>query len=215
MDATAIILSGGKSSRMGTNKALLKINEMTNIERIITRLQTGFPNPVLVTNDPEAYRFLGIKTIGDHFQGKGPIAGIHAGLCASSTELNVVAACDMPFISVKLAAALVEKIQNYDAVIPVIGGRQQPLFAVYKKKLAGVMEECLKADRLRIKDLLDSVNALYLTEQELKVELSLDRIFFNMNNPYEYEEALQLAREERTSGWCGYEAGTIDISKQL
>jgi molybdopterin-guanine dinucleotide biosynthesis protein A len=198
MNAGAIILAGGKSTRMGTNKALLKIKEVPNIERILTVLRPSFPQPVLVTNDPELYHFLGIKTVKDYFPGKGPLAGIHAGLVTSPYEVNVSAACDMPFVSAELAAALIEKSHHYDAVIPVIGGKQQPLFAVYKKTLIDVIEEKLKNDQLRMKDLLNAVNVLYVTEQELKVDADFERIFFNMNHPHEYEEALQLVE---TNTW--------------
>lgn len=195
MDAGAIILAGGKSTRMGTNKALLKIKETPNVERILTALRPHFPHPILVTNDPDLYHFLGIKTCTDYFPGKGPLAGIHAGLSASPYEVNVSAACDMPFVSAELAKALVEKSQGYDAVIPVIGGKQQPLFAVYKKSLISVIEEKLQNDQLRMKDLLSEVNVHYVTEQCLKVEGRLERIFFNMNHPHEYEEALRLAED--------------------
>jgi molybdopterin-guanine dinucleotide biosynthesis protein A len=192
MDAGAIILAGGKSTRMGTNKALLKIQDTPNVERIVNVLRPDFPHSVLVTNDPDHYHFLGVKTVKDYFPGKGPLAGIHAGLSASPYEVNVSVACDMPFVSAETALALVEKSQGYDAVIPVIGGKQQPLFAVYKKALIDVIEDKIKKDKLRMKDLLKEVNVLYVTEQELMVEDSFERIFFNMNHPYEYEEALQL-----------------------
>jgi molybdopterin-guanine dinucleotide biosynthesis protein A len=193
MNAGAIILAGGKSTRMGTNKALLKIQDTPNVERIVNVLRPDFPHPVLVTNNPDPYHFLGVKTVKDYFPGKGPLAGIHAGLIASPYEVNVSAACDMPFVSAELAMALIEKSHHYDAVIPVIGGKQQPLFAVYKKTLIDVIEEKIKNDKLRMKDLLNVVNVLYVTEQELKVDDSFERIFFNMNHPHEYEEAVQLA----------------------
>lgn len=198
MDAGAIILSGGKSTRMGTNKALLKIQDMPNVERIVNVLRPDFPHPVLVTNDPDLYHFLGVNTVKDYFPGKGPLAGIHAGLIASPYEVNVSAACDMPFVSAELARALIEKSHHYDAVIPVVGGKQQPLFAVYKKTLIDVIEEKIKNDKLRMKDLLNEVNVLYVTEQELKVDDNFERIFFNMNHPHEYEEALQLAQDKHS-----------------
>src|SRR3954469_4803909 len=109
MKAAAIILSGGKSSRMGTNKALLKINEKTNIKRITDTLKVLFNDIILVTNDPEDYQFLGVKMVSDHYPGQGPLAGVHAGLLASPHETNFVVACDMPFVSVGLAELLVKK----------------------------------------------------------------------------------------------------------
>jgi molybdopterin-guanine dinucleotide biosynthesis protein A len=197
MKAAAIILSGGKSSRMGTNKALLKINEKTNIERISDRLKPLFDDIILVTNDLEQYEFLGLKIVSDQFPGMGPLAGVHAGLKASEYETNFIVACDMPFVSGELAQALVDKSSDYDAVIPVINGKQQPLFAVFQKRAAIEVEQCIKQERLRMKHLLDRLNVLYVTEKDLEINSSLDleRVFFNMNHPNEYEEALKWAED--------------------
>jgi len=120
MKASAIILAGGKSSRMGTNKALLKINEKTNIERMADKLKLFFDDIILVTNDSEQYEFLELKTAADHYPGMGPLAGVHAGLLASDYDLNFIVACDMPFVSAELAEALVNSCGHFDAVIPVI-----------------------------------------------------------------------------------------------
>jgi molybdenum cofactor guanylyltransferase len=196
MKAAAIILSGGKSSRMGTNKALLKINEKTNIERISDRLKPHFDDIILVTNNFEQYEFLRLKMAVDQFPGMGPLAGIHAGLAASNYETNFIVACDMPFVSGELAKVLVNNSSHYDAVIPVINGRQQPLFAVFQKNVAIEVEKCIKQEQLRMKHLLDHLNVLYITEKDLKKYSSIDleRVFFNMNNPSEYEDAKKWAK---------------------
>lgn len=196
MDVGAVILAGGKSSRMGTNKALLKINEMTGIERIIRELSPVFRNPILVTNNPESYQFLRLRLTQDHFPGKGPLAGIHAGLMASSHEVNLITACDMPFVSAALAWELVNKIRDYDVVVPVIMGRQHPLFSVFKKKVALEIEDSIKNDHLSMKQLLEKLNVLYVTEHDLDNKVNLERIFFNMNSPNEYEKAKNWARPE-------------------
>jgi molybdenum cofactor guanylyltransferase len=191
MDAGVIILSGGKSSRMGTNKALLKIAEKPNVERIKEELANKFEKFLLVTNDLEAYQFLEIPMITDEFPGHGPLAGIHAGLKSAETEINLVVACDMPFISAGLGSILVENSKEYDAVIPVIAGKQHPLFAVYHKRILPILENCLESDRLRIKHMLEAVNVLYMNEKDFRQysESSLERIFFNMNHPDEYLNA--------------------------
>lgn len=199
MKAAAIILSGGKSSRMGTNKALLKINEKTNIERIADTLRLLFDELILVTNDPETYKFLEVKIVNDHYPGMGPLAGVHAGLIASNYDLNFVVACDMPFVSGELAEALVNNGAHYDAVIPVLNGRQQPLFSVFQKRTADQIGECINNERLRMKHLLDDLHVLYMTEQELQAysSVDLDRVFFNMNHPNEYEEAKKWAESNQ------------------
>jgi molybdopterin-guanine dinucleotide biosynthesis protein A len=199
MKAAAIILSGGKSSRMGTNKALLKINEKTNIERIRDTLKCHFEEMVLVTNDPEIYGFLDVKITQDHYPGMGPLAGLHAGLLASDFDINLLVACDMPFVSAKLAEELVSKMEHYDAVIPVINGIQHPLFSVFKKSSAQAAAACIEQGNLRMKQLLKQLNVLYLSEKELSSfnQMELERVFFNMNHPNEYEDAKQWAINER------------------
>jgi molybdopterin-guanine dinucleotide biosynthesis protein A len=197
MKAAAIILSGGKSSRMGTNKALLKINEKTNIERIRDRLKPHFDDIILVTNNSEDYQFLGLKMINDLYPGMGPLAGVHAGLNASDYEVNVIVACDMPFVSGELAEILATKLGNYDAVVPVIHGMQHPLFSVFKKGMAATFENCIRGERLRMKHLLDHVNTLYVTEKDLPGFNDLEHIFFNMNNPEEYQDALRQEEDHQ------------------
>lgn len=199
MNAAAIILSGGKSSRMGTNKALLKINEQTNIERISESLKSLFEDIILVTNNPKQYEFLDVKMATDHYPGMGPLAGLHAGLLASKYEVNFLAACDMPFVSAELAAALIRLCGEYDAVIPVINGKQHPLFAVFKKIAAEKAADCIKAGNLRMKQLLEQLNVRYVTENELEgiTLIDIERVFFNMNHPNEYEAAKKWAEAEQ------------------
>jgi molybdopterin-guanine dinucleotide biosynthesis protein A len=198
MKAAAIILAGGKSSRMGTNKALLKINEKTNIERIINHLKLLFDDLILVTNDVGQYDFLEVQMVPDQYPGMGPLAGVHAGLNASNYDVNLVVACDMPFISGELAEALISNTSNYDAVIPVINGKQHPLFAVYQKRVAKSVEERLQSGHLRMKHLLDDLNVLYVTEKELETysPIELEKVFFNMNHPEEYVEAKKWAESK-------------------
>lgn len=198
MKAAAIILAGGKSSRMGTNKALLKINEKTNIERIVEQLKLLFDNLILVTNDVKTYEFLDVQMVPDQYPGMGPLAGVHAGLNVSNYDVNLVVACDMPFISSELAEALLANASNYDAVIPVINGKQHPLFAVYQKQVAKMVEERIQSGQLRMKHLLDDLNVLYVTEKELATysPITLEKVFFNMNHPEEYVEAKKWAESD-------------------
>ncbi|MEH7111020.1 molybdenum cofactor guanylyltransferase [Neobacillus niacini] len=198
MKAAAIILSGGKSSRMGTNKALLKLNEKTTVERMVDTLKVYFDDIILVTNETDAYQFLGVKMVPDHYQGMGPLAGFHAGLKASNYDVNFIVACDMPFVSGELAATLVEKIEHYDALIPVINGKKQTLCGVFQKKIVTKIEECIENGRLPIKHLLDHLNVLYLSEKDLQVysNIDIERVFFNMNHPHEYEDAKKWVKAD-------------------
>lgn len=196
MKAAAIILSGGKSSRMGTNKALLKLNEKTTIERMVDILKVYFDDIILVTNDMDSYQSLGVKMVVDHYPGKGPLAGFHAGLMASDYDVNFIVACDMPFISGELASTLVNQIDHYEALVPVINGKMQTLCAVFQKKTVNKIAECIENGRLSIKQFLAHLNVLYVTEKDLEIYSSIDieRVFFNMNHPHEYEDAKRWLR---------------------
>ncbi|MFN7250503.1 MAG: molybdenum cofactor guanylyltransferase [Anaerobacillus sp.] len=197
MKAGAIILAGGKSSRMGTNKALLPIDGVTNIERIKNILAEVFEEIIIVANDEAAYRFLNLPIIKDKVLDKGPLAGIQAGLLAAKYETNLIIACDMPFISPLVAIKLVKESNDYDAVVPVISGKQHPLFAVYKKAILPTLDDCLQTDQLRIKNLLDRVHVKYNTEDDLldKEIDKLDQVFYNMNQPWEYEKVVNLTKK--------------------
>ncbi|OCA82334.1 molybdenum cofactor guanylyltransferase [Bacillus sp. FJAT-27225] len=198
MKATAILLSGGKSSRMGTNKALLDIGGKPNIERIRDELAGIFDEIILVTNDPGQYEFLNVRTVADDFPGKGPLAGIHAGLKASSYDTGFVVACDMPFVSGDLAESLIRRLGNHDAIVPMIGGTHHPLFAVYKKSIIKEIQSCIEEGRLRIKDLLRNIDAVYIDKKELQTysAISLEKVFFNMNHPEEYEYARKAVKDK-------------------
>lgn len=195
MKAGAIILSGGRSSRMGTNKALLPIAEKTNIERIRDELYSLFDHIILVTNEPERYGFLKLKMVPDEHPGKGPLAGVHAGLKASDYEENIVVACDMPFVSAEIAGTLAKNLKSYDALVPVIEGKRHPLFAAYQKRVVGEAESRLKAGELRMGDFLEALHTRYLEENDLMAygASNLERVFFNMNHPEEYDKARKWA----------------------
>src|SRR5450631_2052532 len=103
---TGVILAGGASSRMGKNKALMKIGEQTLIERVYAIMASLFPDVIIVTNTPELYAFIPSRTAADLYPGSGSLAGLHAGLSAGSTERIFVAACDMPFLNPTLIRLL-------------------------------------------------------------------------------------------------------------
>ena len=191
MMATAIILAGGKSSRMGTNKALLPIEGKAVIEVIKETLTPFFSDLLLVTNDFPTFEFLEIPMVKDVYVGKGPLSGIHTGLENSKSDLNLFVACDMPFVSGELANHLVNLCRHYDAVIPNINGKLHPLFSVFRKSTLAKVEQCLQEDRLRMKDLLEELQVLYVNELEIQnvVVGNIEKIFYNMNYPLEYQKA--------------------------
>lgn len=196
MEATAIILAGGKSSRMGTNKALLTIKGKTVIERITDELKPIVKKMVIVTNSFEEYEFLNIPMVEDEWKGFGPLAGIHAGLTASQTERNLIVACDMPFISPNLGSVLLEELEEYDTVVPEISGQLHPLFAAYKRDVVNEVKNALEKEQLRIRSIFEHFHVKIMSEQELcrsGFEIQ-ESDFFNMNHPEEYEQAKKMGK---------------------
>ncbi|RXJ01901.1 molybdenum cofactor guanylyltransferase [Anaerobacillus alkaliphilus] len=198
MNAGLILLSGGKSSRMGTNKALLPIEGKANIERIVDSLGDEFTDRVLVTNSPDEYALLKekVKIVTDIYPGLGPLSGIHAGLLASSAEYNVVVACDMPFVSKKLARLLVEKSVGYQAAVPRFNGMRQPLFAVYHKSIVSEIEQFLKGNDFRVNNLWGKVKMLWVEDESLQSIPEVEKAFFNMNYPEEYDQVKKWVSKE-------------------
>ena len=199
MQATGIINAGGKSSRMGTNKALLMINGKTVIEQIAAELKKVVSSIIIVTNSFEQYEFLGLPMVEDKWKDKGPLAGIHAGLSASKTEKNLVVACDMPFVSSDLGKVLINYLDEYQAAVPNISGQLHPLFAAYRKDVKEEINRSLENEQLRIRQFLQSVQAKIVTEDDLK-ELKFPyeaSHFFNMNHPEEFEEAIEIAKRKQ------------------
>jgi molybdopterin-guanine dinucleotide biosynthesis protein A len=200
MEATGIILAGGKSSRMGTNKALLKMEGKAVIERIVEELQKVVDSMMIVTNSFEEYAYLNLPMVKDEWKGMGPLAGIHAGLTASQTEKNLVVACDMPFISPKLGTLLLSQLgEDFQVVIPEISGQLHPLFAAYRKEVKEEAQKALESDQRRIRSIFNHLKVKIMTESDLKDIgfLFQDRDFYNMNYPNEYEEAKYMIKQQK------------------
>ncbi|KAB2332444.1 molybdenum cofactor guanylyltransferase [Bacillus mesophilum] len=194
METTGIILAGGKSSRMGTNKALLQIDGKTVIERIAEELATIVDHVIVVTNTPEDYAFLQLPMIADRYIGKGPLAGIEAGLSLSATEKNLIVACDMPFISASLGSYLLSKLDDYQAAVPERDGQKHPLFAAYRREARNCAEMFLKEEKLAIRNMLNYIQTVYIRVESMKIPIN-ELTLFNMNYPEEYKKAAQISSE--------------------
>ncbi|MGI8385830.1 molybdenum cofactor guanylyltransferase [Robertmurraya sp. P23] len=194
LSRTGIILAGGQSSRMGQNKALMMIDGVPVIERIANELEKISDELLIVTNTFHTYEYLNIPMVEDEQKGKGPIAGIQAGLKASRSEKNLIVACDMPFISLSLGEFLLEELEGYQAAIPKLDGRIHPLFGAYRKDALQAVSQSLERNELRIMCLLQNLHVRYISEDILRRKgiVVKDTAVFNMNDQIEYEKALKL-----------------------
>ncbi len=154
--ATAIVLAGGKSSRMGVDKSLLAINGRPMIAQIVRQLEGSFDEVIIGANDPAKYAFLQHPVIPDVETNRGPLMGIYSCLLASRSEVNFVTACDIPEMNLRLIHNMINLTRDADVVMPVKqGGRHEPLYAVYRKSVAGAAERVLNNNGRRIIEILD------------------------------------------------------------
>lgn len=197
MNATGIILAGGNSSRMGANKALLKIGNTTVIEKIVEEMKMITDELIVVTNTFDDFQFLGLPLVADIRNGLGPLAGLEAGLMASSNECNMITACDMPFISQSLGRTLLQHLATYEAVVPRVDGGLHPLFAAYRKSCLTEIQYSLDHNQLSIRSFYDRIHLKVLDESSSKFEFD-SMSLFNMNEPKEYEKAVQYDKIKMT-----------------
>ncbi|MDD2273086.1 MAG: molybdenum cofactor guanylyltransferase [Desulfuromonadaceae bacterium] len=186
-EVTGVILAGGASSRMGKNKALLKVGEQFLIERVYTSIAALFHDVILVTNTADIYSFIPCPKVPDVYPGAGSIAGLHAGLHASGTERIFAVACDMPFLNAELIRFLCKDAEAYDAVVPLDrSGRLEPLHALYAKSALIPMQESIERGDKSIINLLDRVTTRMVPSDLFKNISGAEESFRNLNTPEEY-----------------------------
>ena len=182
--ATAIILAGGRSSRMGADKSLLSVDGQPIIERICEQLAGRFDQVLISANEPEKLAFLGLEVVPDRIPGQGPLMGIASALDASSSELNFVVACDIPHIDTALVEEMLAEAERSgaDVVVPTTGSEAyEPLFAVYRKSALEAINKFLASGGRRISDVFTQCRVKY-------VRLTDTEWLRNLNTPAEYEK---------------------------
>lgn len=195
-DITGIILAGGKSSRMGMNKSLLKIGGKTIIERIVELMNSIFADIMILTNTPDEYKFLNLPLYKDVYIWKGPLAGIHSGLMHSKTEKNFVISCDTPLMTKEMIEYIVEYKSDRPIKYCEAAGYHQPLVGVYKKEVVAEIEMLLNTNNeINDKSLhhfLKRVDAEIIHPGDLSIYN--DEIFFNVNKREDYEILLNVTK---------------------
>jgi molybdopterin-guanine dinucleotide biosynthesis protein A len=195
-DVTGVILSGGMSSRFGVNKALLEINGSRLIDRVTGLLSSIFERVILITNSPEEYSYLGLPIREDLIKGLGPIGGILTGLEDINDEAGFFIACDMPFVSKDLIRYTVSVRSGFDAVVPKIDWKIEPLHALYRKSCLPVIRDLIASGVYQAIKAFDRLNVRYLNEAEIRANDPQMRSFFNVNRPEELVDTLNSIKEE-------------------
>lgn len=187
-DLAAFILAGGKSTRMGRDKAFVEFHGRTLLEGALD-LARSVSADVRIVGDPAKFAAMA-PVVEDVFPGCGPLGGIHAALRASSSDLNFILAVDMPFVSISFLHDLIERARNSPAIVtvPRAGRGFQPLCAVYRRAFADTAENALKRGRYKIDASFAIEYTQVITEDELKEKGFPPEIFRNLNTPEELAE---------------------------
>lgn len=180
---TAIILAGGKSSRMGFNKELIQIEEQKMIKIQIEKLNKKFEEIIVVTNNEDYYKGLNCVTTSDIIENKGPIGGLHAGLLKSSSLYSYLIACDMPVINIQYINHMIKKlyfVEKY-ACITKFGDWIEPFNAFYSKNIIAYLEEYISEGGNSINGLLKKLEVTYIEENIARKYSSNWDMFINFN----------------------------------
>jgi molybdopterin-guanine dinucleotide biosynthesis protein A len=197
MMETAVILAGGKSSRIGRNKALLDFGGEPLIGRIHRILKQGFQHVLISANDEDTYKFLGAPVIPDIFPGGGSLAGIHSGLLTCPSPHCFFVACDMPFINIELVRYLHRLIDTYAVVIPVSDQGYEPLHAFYSRQCLSHIQNQLEHGNLKIIDFFPLVKLREIKRDELRLYDPEELSYFNINTTDKYEHAKRRLEQLR------------------
>ena len=196
---TGFILAGGKSKRMGTNKSLLKIGELTIIERVANLMKDLFKEVILITNQSEEFSFLKLPMQEDIHKNTGPLAGIHSALVNTTTEKNFIISCDMPLMTVGVIKYLIEYPTDKLITIAKADNFIQQLCGVYSQSLVPYIENIIEmnnggGDTRNPDQIKRGCSVLELVKNVPAEIIDIEKeyrdyrpgTFYNMNRPDEY-----------------------------
>lgn len=190
---TAAILAGGQSSRMGTDKAFVTLQDRPLIQHLLDRLAQvdAIHETLLIANRPADYAHLGLPVFTDRIPGKGTLGGIYTALDVSQHDAVLVLACDMPLVRPALlahmAALYAQRAASdappYDVIVPRVAGRVQGVHAIYSTRCQPAIKADLAADRLKVIGFYEQVRVRYLDEADYAPYDPHGRSFMNVNTP--------------------------------
>ncbi len=194
-ELTAFVLAGGKSTRMGTDKAFVTFDGQTLLARALKAARSVTGDVYIVGSREKFVEFAPV--IEDEFPGCGPLGGIHAALDSSSSDLNVIVAVDLPLVTPALLQFLIERARDSKATVtaPKTARGWQPLCAIYRREFANLAETALRAGRYKIDALFDETRVFAISEDELRSGGFGAEAFRNLNTPEDLAGARAENRE--------------------
>lgn len=193
--ASAVVLAGGQSRRLGEDKSLLVLDGQPLLLRTLDRLAGVSEDLIIVANDPGRYAHLQLpaRLVPDERPGVGALMGIYSGLRAARHPYVLVVACDMPFLNLPLVHHLLSLTSGYDVVIPQIGEEMEPLHAVYGKSCLPAIGQVLAQGQRRIIAFFDQVRVRHVPPDEIDRFDPEHLSFVNINTPEDWESVQALA----------------------
>jgi molybdenum cofactor guanylyltransferase len=184
VDSTAVILAGGASSRMGTDKSLMDIDGVPLIQRLIAQLQGRFREVLISADNPAPYRGTGLRVIGDDLPGQGPLAGIAAALDKARTPTVFVVACDVPDIDQRFLRRLLAEARRADCAAPRrADGKWEPLFSAWSRSALPAVRAALAEGKRKI-------DAVFPRVRTTAVDLVDGAWLRNLNTPRDVADYL-------------------------
>jgi molybdopterin-guanine dinucleotide biosynthesis protein A len=190
ISVTIAILAGGQSRRMGTDKSFVNLRGKPLISHVLERVSILSLPTMLIANQQEPYRFLGLPIFGDIIIGKGSLGGLYTALFHSSTSHTLCVACDMPCLNPSLISYLIDQCQDYDAIVPRIDNLPQSFHAIYRKTCLPIVAKQVEQGHLKVRDLYPLLNSHFVDEEELRTVDPLLKSFINVNTPEALERTL-------------------------
>jgi len=190
-DITALVLVGGKSRRMGSDKAFLDIDGTPMFERVLEVLRSTFPSIILTGDRREPFARYGLTQYADIYPGSS-LGGLYTGLVHAATDRLFVCPCDIPFPSSRVIRHLCSLAEGWDAVVPCPGHGYEPLFAVYAKSCLQPIKDQLECSNHRVVDFYPRIRVRSVVEAELRNLDATGLSFTGLNTPEDVEKILAV-----------------------
>lgn len=188
---TTVIMAGGKSSRMGADKAFVPLLGKPLIEHVLESVGGLGDEQIIITNRPDRFHYLGLPLYSDIYQGFGPLGGLHAALAHATHPHLLVVACDMPWLNRDLLKYMISLRATADAVVPRWTKFPEPLHAIYSKACLEPVTASLQARTLKLIAFYSQVQVRYLDREIMETFDASGRSFANINTPGDLLEAGQ------------------------
>ncbi|MCS6935960.1 MAG: molybdenum cofactor guanylyltransferase [Candidatus Bipolaricaulota bacterium] len=184
-----IVLAGGRSLRLGRDKALLPWGESTVIEHVVARCQSLSDDLLVITGEKIRYSdLLRVPIVADEIVDCGPMGGLYTGLKRARYEYSLAVACDMPLVRPELVQLLAqERVHRSWAIVPEVNGHRVPTLALYHKSCLSIIEQLLSRERTSLQALLDAVSVRVIPEERVRESDPDLRSFVNLNRLEDWE----------------------------